>query len=73
MRIECDLISEIMVREELELVLNQKSHDIESDLRREATFTSRNESETAYNQEYPLIREAISSVDVTNLSHDAPI
>ena len=62
-----------MIREELELVLNQPSKEIESELRREAARSSSLVSETAYNKEYPPIREAISSVDVTNLTHDEAI
>ena len=64
-RIESDLISEIIVKEELELVLNQRGLDLEDDLRRNA-------AESSF-QEFPHVREAISSVDVTNPSHDAPI
>ena len=62
-----------MIREELELVLNQPGHEIEAELRREAAMSSRLETESAYNAEYPPLREAISSVDVTNLSQDASI
>lgn len=62
-----------MVREDLELILNQTSKDIDADLRREAALASRLESEPAYNQDYPPIREAISSVDVTSFCQDADI
>lgn len=40
MRIESDLISEIIVKEELELVLNQRGLDLEDDLRRNAAESS---------------------------------
>ena len=45
--------------------MNQRGVDLEDDLRRNA-------AESSF-QEFPHVREAISSVDVTNPSHDAPI
>lgn len=66
-----DLITETMVREELNVVLNQRVAELEDELRREAAMSgTRGDS---YNEEYPPIREAISSVDVTNLSQEASI
>ena len=60
-----------MVREELHVVLNQRVGEIEDELRREVALSSvRGDS---YNEEFKQMREAISSVDVTNLSQEASI
>lgn len=71
MRIQSDLITEVMVKEDLKLVLNQAPKDLADELRMK--FYGRNDSTSSYNVEYPPIREAISSVDVTSPSHDLPI
>mmetsp|Transcript_17485 Transcript_17485/g.23605 ORF Transcript_17485/g.23605 Transcript_17485/m.23605 type:complete len:103 (+) Transcript_17485:456-764(+) len=65
-----DLISEVMVREEFGLVLNERTSEIEEDLRRQAALSSNRES---YNETYPTLREAISSIDVAAISLDSPI
>ena len=60
-----------MVREELHIVLNQRVGEIEEELRREVALSSvRGDS---CNEEFKQMREAISSVDVTNLSQEASI
>ena len=72
-RVLTDLVSEMMVRDELQYVLNQSAGEIEAELRREAERSESFTSEQAYNAEYPSIREAISSVDVTNLALDESV
>lgn len=71
--VSTDLLTEVMVREELSVVLNQRVCDIEDNLRREAAIISTSQRESSCKVDFPTIREAISSVDVTNLSQEISI